>query len=141
MHVIWKRPDGFHDADPSDFEIVTLDNQAKLWLHKRDRDHYPFRIAGGWQESEATQRLNNLVNLLNRDDAAWADCLLKLFNDSMAADDGGRFLDDIVRWVADLKGHLKGDTWEVEIMGNVLSQVEKRLGAARSPFLRSATHA
>ena len=29
MHVIWKRPDGFHGADPSDFMVVNLGNHRE----------------------------------------------------------------------------------------------------------------
>ena len=40
MHVIWKRPDGFHAASPADFEVVELTSSAKLWLHKRDQENF-----------------------------------------------------------------------------------------------------
>jgi elongation factor P hydroxylase len=65
MFVVWKRPDGYHDATPSDFQIVEAGANARIWLHKSDREWYPFRISGGWQESDATRRLNGLVNLPN----------------------------------------------------------------------------
>jgi len=137
MHVIWRRPDGFHDADPSDFVVVNLGKHSKLWLHKKYDTHFPFRIAGGWQETEATARLNRLVNLLRQEDPAWVDALLRIFNDSMG-DDAGRFLDDISRWVTDLRHHLKGDTWELEIMSQALSEVGDRLTAARAAFVEAA---
>ena len=137
MHVIWKRPDGFHGADPSDFMVVNLGNHSKIWLHRTDVSHFPFRIAGGWQESEASARLNNLVNLLRQDEQAWRSALLRLFNDSMA-EDPGTFIDDTRRWVADLRHHLKGDTWELEIMAQALSEVTARLDAVRATFIAAA---
>lgn len=137
MHVIWKRPDGFHDADPSDFAVVDLGGQSRIWLHKRDYSNFPFRIAGGWQESEATKRLNNLVNLISQPDQTWTETLLKIFNDSMG-EDAGKFVDDIRRWVTDLRSHLKGDTWELDIMNQALTQVEQRLATVRSDFIARA---
>lgn len=137
MHVIWKRPDGFHGSDPSDYMVVQLGNQSKFWLHKRDHAWYPFQVAGGWQESEATQRLNLLVNLLSQNDQAWTDTLVKLFDDSMG-DDPKRFLSDIVRWVSDLKHHLKGDTWEIDLMSQVMTEVIARVEAATAQVLERA---
>ena len=134
MHVIWKRPDGFHGADPADFVVVNLGNRSKLWLHKRDHSWFPFRIAGGWQESEATQRLNNLINLLPKDNATWVQMLAKTFNDTMG-DEPERFIDELTRWIVDLRNHLKGDTWELDIMSHALSEVGERLQAVREPFL------
>ena len=139
MHVVWKRPDGFHGADPSDFMVVNVGSRAKIWLHKKDNSWFPFRIAGGWQESEATKRLNNLVNLLNKEDAAWVDSLVRIFNDTMG-DDPARFIDDLTRWVADLRNHLKGDTWELDIMNHALAEVSDRLGSVREAFLKAAHH-
>lgn len=136
MHVIWKRPDGFHDANPADFMVVNLGNRSKLWLHKRDHSWFPFRVAGGWQESEATQRLNRLVNLLPQDDQAWVDALLKIFDDSMG-DDAARFIDDLTRWVLDLRNHLKGDTWEIDIMSQALAEVGERVGRTKVPFVQA----
>lgn len=137
MHVIWKRPDGFHGADPSDYTVVTLGDGAKLWLHRKDHSWYPFRIAGGWQESEATQKLNNLVNLLSEPSDVWVRTLVKIFNDTMG-DDPGKFVDETTRWVADLRDHLKGDTWEIEIMMHALTDVEKHLTTGRAEFLKAA---
>ena len=137
MHVVWKRPDGFHGADPADFMVVNLGNRSKIWLHKRDHAWFPFRVAGGWQESEATQRLNKLVNLLSQGDDAWVDALSKLYDDSMG-DDPARFLDDISRWLVDLRNHLKGDTWELDIMSQALAEVEGRLAKVRDDVLKAA---
>ncbi|MCX6110973.1 MAG: hypothetical protein NTZ90_15365 [Proteobacteria bacterium] len=137
MHVIWKRPDGFHGANPTDFIVVAVGTRANIWLHKSDTSHFPFRIAGGWQESESTKRLNNLVNMLGREDKAWVDALLRIFDDTMG-DEPARFVDDLARWVTDLCQHLKGDTWEVDIMNHTLSEVAARLGGVREAFLRAA---
>jgi hypothetical protein len=134
MHVIWKRPDGFHGADPADFMVVELSGRSKLWLHKKDTSWFPFRIAGGWQEQESTQRLNLLVNLLHKDEKFWVDALLKIFDDTMG-DDPSKFVEDIQKWLVDLKGHLKGDTWELEIMNQALSEVEHRVGNVKQRFI------
>ena len=137
MHVVWKRPDGFHGAAPTDYEVFNLGGHSKLWLHRSDHSHYPFRIAGGWQESEATKRLNNLVNLLPKKDPDWLSTLQSLFNDTMA-DDAGKFIDDLIGWIIDLKQHLKGDTWELEIMTQAVEEVAERLKDVRPAFLKAA---
>jgi hypothetical protein len=130
MHVIWRRPDGFHGADPSDFVVVNVGNHSKLWLHKRDHEHFPFRITGGWQESEASARLNALVNLLAKDPAAWTASLAKMFHDQLG-EDPISFINDLVSWTQDLRHHLKGDTWEVEIMDQALTEVVSRLESSK----------
>jgi len=137
MHVIWKRPDGFHGADPSDFMVVNLGNHSKLWLHKRDNQNFPFRIAGGWQESEASARLNILVNLLAKDSKTWATTLTAMFHDQMG-DDPGKFVDDLARWVGDLRSYLKGDTWELDIMNQALSEVIEKISHARPAIIAAA---
>ncbi len=134
MHVIWKRPDGFHGADPADFEVVAVGTRAKIWLHRRDNLNFPFRIAGDWKAVEASQRLNLLVNLLGKDDSVWVETLLKLFNDTLG-DEPARFIDDLARWVLDLRSHLKGDTWELDIMNHTLAEVSDHLGKVKGPFL------
>ena len=138
MHVIWKRPDGFHGADPSDFMVVELSSSSKLWLHKKDSVWFPFRIAGGWQEQESTQRLNLLVNLLRKPEQDWVDALLKIYDDSMG-DDPNKFVDDIQSWLIDLKGHLKGDTWEMEIMAQALADVERHVCQCKTRFIAATT--
>lgn len=137
MHVIWKRPDGLYGADPSDFVVVEIGNHSKIWLHRRDHANFPFRIAGGWQESEATVRLNNLVNLLNKGDSEWLDCLTRIFNDHMQ-DDPSKFINELARWVEDLRLHLKGDTWELEIMQETFTEIGNRLKALKDAFLKAA---
>ncbi len=138
MHVIWKRPDGFHGADPADFMVVTVGTRANIWLHRRDNLNFPFRIAGDWKAAEATERLNLLVNLLSKDEGEWTAALLKLFNDTLG-DDPARFIDDLGRWVLDLRTHLKGDTWELDIMNHTLTEVGNNLSKVRAAFL-AAVH-
>jgi hypothetical protein len=137
MHVIWKRPDGFHGADPTDFVAVNLGNHSKLWLHRRDHLNFPFRIAGGWQESEASARLNTLVNLLAQDDLTWTSTLTAMFHDQMG-DDAGKFIDDLARWVGDLRSYLKGDTWEMDIMNQALSEVIDHINTVRAAIVQAA---
>ena len=67
MKVIWKRPDGFLKSIPSDFMVLEMPSQSKLWLHRSDQDNFPFRISGGWQDEESTSKLNQMVNLLSQD--------------------------------------------------------------------------
>ncbi|MEY4632146.1 MAG: hypothetical protein RIQ81_2266 [Pseudomonadota bacterium] len=129
MFVVWKRPDGYHDATPGDFRVAEAGTTARIWLHKTDRQWYPFRISGGWQESDATQRLNGLVNLLGEPEKVWTEFLTKAFNNSMT-DDPRAFVTEQRAWLEDLKNHLKGDTWEIEIMGQVIGEVSGRLAVA-----------
>lgn len=137
MHVIWKRPDGFHGADPSDFMVVNLGNHSKLWLHRKDDTHFPFRIAGGWQESEASARLNTLVNLLAKDSNAWTTALTRMFHDQMG-DDPEKFVDELTRWMTELQNYLKGDTWEIDIMHQALSEVIERIEQGRGAVVQAA---
>ncbi len=137
MFVVWKRPDGYHDATPSDFRIAEVGSRARLWLHKSDHEWYPFRISGGWQESDATRRLNELVNLIGKPANDWMTFLTTAFHHSMT-DDPRAFLADQVKWLGDLKSHLKGDTWEVEIMEQVLEEVCGRLRQMEKDFVAGA---
>ena len=134
MHVVWKRPDGFHGANPEDYVVVNVGTRAKIWLHRTDRTHFPFRIAGGWQETESTARLNQLVNLLCREDQGWLEALVRMYDDTLG-DDPGRFIDELARWVRDLCHHLKGDTWELDIMTYTLTEVADRLSQLRANFV------
>ena len=126
MFVVWKRPDGYHDATPGDFRIAEAGANARIWLHKSDREWYPFRISGGWQESDATRRLNGLVNLLGDSAEAWTGFLTNAFHHSMT-DDPKTFVTEQVAWLNDLRAHLKGDTWETEIMGQVITEVASKV--------------
>jgi hypothetical protein len=42
-------------------------------------------------------------------------------------DDPKAFIADQVSWLNDLRAHLKGDTWETEIMGQVISEVARKV--------------
>lgn len=130
-NVIWKRPDGFHGAAPTDFKVVKLGNQLKLWLHQRDETNFPFRVSGGWQEEQSTARLNRLINLLGKDELQWSEALVKIFDDSMG-DNAVKHIDDLVNWIGELKTYLKGDTWELEIMTQALNDVIEHLQQIRA---------
>lgn len=138
MHVVWKRPDGFHGAGPDDFKIVEVGSTSRLWLHKKDHQWYPFRIAGGWQEQEATQRLNGFVNLIGKPMTHWVKQLIHEFDHSMT-DVADEFFTQTMAWLDSLKTALKGDTWEVEIMANAIDEVCVRLTDAKQAFLTQAS--
>jgi len=135
MHLVWKRPDGFHGAAPSDFVVFELGGHSRLWLHKVDHDQYPFRIAGGWEEKEATIRLNNLVNLLPHPTENWIDHLNKLYDNSLK-DDRPKFFEDLLSWLEELDQYVKGDTWEAEILSEALRMTNSRLQTMRREFLK-----
>jgi len=137
MFVVWKRPDGFHGATPADFRVVDVGGQARIWLHHSDTTNFPFRVSGGWQESEATHRLNSLVNMIDKPRDAWVTYLLSLFNNSMA-DEPSRFFSDKLQWLAEVKSHLKGDTWEVEIMSKVVQEVIQSVESVKDAFMKRA---
>lgn len=126
MKVIWKRPDGFHGASPSDYFVVQVANNSKIWLHKTDDQNFPFRVSGGWQDEDATKDLNKLVNLLTKNSTDWKDFLSNKFNDSKA-ENLGQYVSKIELWIGELKSNLKGDVWEMEIMTEVLEEVQNRL--------------
>lgn len=138
MHVIWKRPDGFHGASPTDFKVIEIAGQSRIWLHKSDKEWFPFQVSGGWQESENTKKLNGLVNTLPEDTTAWVTHLLDTFHDTLAESAEG-FLKEQLQWLNDLKLHLKGDKWETEIMTTIISELEARTEQAREGFLAKAT--
>ena len=126
MNVVWKRPDGFHGASPEDFVVVDVASKSRLWLHRTDNENYPFRVSGGWQDEKETRRLNLLVNLLAQADATWTDHLPKAYEHS-ESEDGATYLAELTSWLTELTGHLKGDTWEVAIMGEALAEVKRRV--------------
>lgn len=134
MHLVWKRPDGFHEATPGDYQVVDLGQNFNLWLHKQDKDQYPFRIAGGWEEKEGTVRLNNLVNLLGQPDELWLK-QLEFFYDHSMKDDRVKFVQDLQEWVMQLTSCPKGDTWETEIMKQALSKVHHRVSGVEADFI------
>ncbi len=138
MNVVWKRPDGFHGATPQDFLVVDLGSHSNLWLHKRDKDTFPFRISGGWEEKDGSTKLNNLINLIGSTNKQWVEHLAHTFSHSMK-DEPEAFLNELVQWVQAIKGHLKGDKWEVEIMGEAVDTVAKKLEEVRTAFLAAAS--
>lgn len=137
MRVVWKRPDGFHGAVPADFFVIDVGGQVKLWLHRREREWFPFQVTGGWQDADATRKLNMLVNLLAATDAVWAEHLLKSFNDSLT-DNAVTFFDETIAWLNQDMSNLKGDTWEVEVMEKVMSAIRDRLQQIRPRFEEQA---
>lgn len=134
MHLVWKRPDGFHGAVPSDFMIVDLNDNIRLWLHRSDKDQYPFRIAGGWEEKEASIRLNNLINLAHCDSDLWVEKLNHFYDHSMS-DDRKTYHKELISWLEELSRCAKGDTWEVEIMQHVVDFTRDRVLDAKEKFL------
>ena len=134
MHVIWKRPDGFHDASPSDYKVVELGGHSRMWLSLKDQDGYPFRISGGWEEEGASVKLNRLINLLDCSNEAWIACLKDLCAHS-SADEPEAFFADLSSWLSGLKKHLKGDVWEVEIMEQAVSCAHEKLSSLKGAFL------
>lgn len=140
MHVIWKRPDGFHGAKPSDFEALRIGEQAAmLWLHQSETEWYPFQVSGDWEESDSTRRLNFYVNLLRKDDPTWLKELIRIYHNSMS-DKPETFLSDQQQWLLGLRVHLKGDKWEVEIMTLVIEEIVRRLQGLRPKFIDTANH-
>lgn len=138
MKVIWKRPDGFHGAKPSDYYVVQVANNANIWLHKSDSDNFPFRISGGWQDEEATSKLNQLVNLLGKPEDAWLSYLVNDFHHSHA-ENGDLYLQNLDKWLAQLLGNLKGDNWEIIIMQEVLQEIGRHLATIAPKFANQAT--
>jgi hypothetical protein len=126
MKVIWKRPDGFHGAQPSDYHVIELDGHSKIWLHRTNHEWFPFRVSGDWGEEESTRRLNRLVNLIGTEPRNWVKYLDDSFGDSKA-DNIGVFVSDISNWINHLKANLKGDTWEIDIMNKALSLIVENL--------------
>mgnify|MGYP001612242466 CR=1 FL=1 len=136
MHLIWKRPDGFHGASPTDFRVVDLGGRSRLWLHKVDRDQYPFRIAGGWEEKDGSVLLNNLINLLESDDKGWLEYLNRAMDHSLK-EDRTVFMTDLLSWLTELQQHVKGDTWETEILREALTVLSERLVVLRERFVNN----
>ena len=133
MNVIWKRPDGYHGATPDDFTIVKIAGHSNLWVHKHDKDTFPFRVSGGWEEEEQSKKLNNLINLLNQNDEAWHRYLERQLDHSMQ-DSPKELCTELYRWLVELKQVLKGGNWEVEIMGKALDSVIERMKSVESGF-------
>ena len=137
MHVIWKRPDGYLGASPEDFLVVELDGHSRIWLHKRDKEQYPFRVSGGWEEDEASRRLNHLVNLLALRPADRVEDLMGHYSDSME-DDPARYMDETLKWLKGLISRVSGDNWEMVILRQALEVTASKLSEIRSEFIRAA---
>ena len=126
MHLIWKRPDGFLDSHPDDYTVIEIASKSKLWLHKNDQENYPFRVSGGWQDEDATVRLNSFINLLPQKNQSWEKLLSSEYGNSEFKEPES-FFKDLLEWLDLLKNHCKGDTWEIEIMGEVLNEVKGKI--------------
>lgn len=126
MKVIWKRPDGFHQALPSDYDVYEVTENTRIWLHKDDHENYPFRVSGGWKDELATKELNSLVNLLPQPHDSWISFLKKSFDDSKS-EKIESFLQEKLNWLDELSANLKGDTWELEIMTETLKKLKIQL--------------
>lgn len=135
MHLTWKRPDGFHDAKPSDYYPIDLDGRSRLWLHKDDKDQYPFRLSGGWEDKDLTVRLNNLINLLPESNPQWIKFLKGSFNHSMKPNPQ-EYYNEIYSWIRELKNFLKGDTWEIDILSQALDSTLNRLETIKPEFFK-----
>jgi hypothetical protein len=126
MHVIWRRPDGFHNARPCDYVLQLVAKNSYLWLHKVDKDYYPFRVSGGWQDESATKELNRLVNLLSEHYDSW----LKWFELSFCESSYNSF-DDYInnhnKWLDELLCNLRGDKWEAQIMKDTINDIKKKI--------------
>lgn len=134
MNLIWKRPDGYHGALPSDFKVIRVGDHSNLWVHSTDRDTFPFRVSGGWEEESQTRRLNNLINLLNHDDQDWIRYLEQSYAHSMK-DHPREYMKELLLWMDDLKNVVKGGHWEVEIISKALEAVRERMTHVESKFV------
>ena len=128
MHIIWKRPDGFENAQPEDFFRVTLSNGAQLWLHHIEKDWYPFQVSGDWEGQEETQMLNGLVNLLGKGQSDWERHLTKLsartFDPNPTLPTNAQ---ELIDWLARLEKDLKGHAWEIDVIRCVMNDIVSRL--------------
>jgi len=135
MNLIWKRPDGYHGATPSDFTTISIDGHSKLWVHKTDHDTFPFRISGGWEEEEQSKKLNNLVNLIGKPDTEWVLYLSKIYADNLD-DDPKQFSANIITWLDELSSLIKGGNWEIEIIKKAIEGIKLKLIAINDNFVK-----
>jgi hypothetical protein len=112
---------------------VQVANNVNIWLHRSDCDNFPFRISGGWQDEEATCKLNRLVNLLGKDESDWLDYLVKDFHHSRA-ESAETYLFSLNSWLSTLQENLKGDNWEMIIMEEVLQDLHRQVSSLASSF-------
>lgn len=134
MKVVWKRPDGYHGASPDDYAVVELSAATKLWLHKKDRENFPFRVSGGWQDEAASRKLNRMINLLTGNSADWIAFLSEVF-DNERTENTELFLSHQLEWLDTLDKNLKGDNWEVEIMHVTIAELRKRINEISQQFV------
>lgn len=137
MKVIWKRPDGFHNASPEDYKVVTLKSGANVWLHKTNTEWYPFRVSGDWSKEEGTTKLNKLINLLGEPSASWSEHLLEMYFDS-ESDNPKQYASELLKWLNKVKDHLKGDTWELDIMEQVVSIAYENIKDSTNEFIEKS---
>ncbi len=131
MHLIWKRPDGYESAKPEDFKRLKLTNGGQIWLHCRDTKWYPFQVSGDWQGSDATEKINTLVNLLDAPANQMRRYLETLMDESHSPDSTlQKTVEELVSWLKVLKLKLKGDAWELEILNGTLNDIEHHLHKA-----------
>ena len=126
MNVIWKRPDGYHGAQPTDFRVMPIGENYSLWLHRSNKQTFPFRVSGGWEEEEQTRRLNGLVNMLDASEKDWNQFLDAEFDKTMH-ETRAAFFADLKNWLGKLKSEFKGGSWEMEIMGQTFDAVARKL--------------
>lgn len=131
MHLIWKRPDGFHDAQPEDFRRVALSNGAQLWLHRQELEWYPFQVSGDWRGQEQTRKLNQLVNLLDAPESEWQHYIDHYFDDDMDDRSPESAVNALCGWIDELKSTARGNTWEMEIVACALNDIQTRLNAVK----------
>lgn len=136
MFVVWRRPDGFHGASPGDFVAMQFGGGSRIWLHRAEKDWYPFRVSGGWQDDEHTKRLNRFANLLGAPGDLWVDHLVRSYGNSMG-DEPVTFLRDLETWLAELRGVLKGDKWEVEILAEAFDEIARQIRTSSGAFLEA----
>lgn len=132
MHLIWKRPDGFQNALPEDFRRVALSNGAQLWLHRYERDWYPFQVSGDWSGQLDTKHLNQLVNMIDASSAAWKSFLEHSLDDEIgnrANSTLSSIAKEKLEWLQTFSITIKGNTWEVEIVRCALHDVMEKLKA------------
>ena len=127
MRVIWRRPDGYREARPLDFYVVTIGEGYSLWLHKSDIENFPFRISGDWQDEDGSQVLNRLTNLISKPTLIWQTNLEELFRHSHF-DSPADFLKDLLSWLHRLQSHAKGDGWEIRIIEAAIDAIIKEVG-------------
>jgi hypothetical protein len=129
MHIIWKRPDGFQNAQPEDFRRVALSNGAHLWIHRLEKDWYPFQVNGDWEGQQQTARLNRLINLLGSDQQDWRNFLEHCNDDDLKEESLPAAAAHLMAWVDEIKTAVKGETWEVHIMQCAFEDVRQRLAS------------